>query len=80
MFNKEALTRITQQRYMKLMHTTSVENDWMEADVEFHTLESACEILLGYGALARVLEPSELRDRVILEAKVIIVMYSEGES
>lgn len=74
-FNKTVLTRINQQRYMKLLHTRSDENGWIEADVEFNTLDSACEIMLGYGSLARVLEPFELRDRVISEAKAIIEMY-----
>ncbi|MNJ36382.1 DNA-binding transcriptional activator FucR [compost metagenome] len=71
-----ALPRLAQQRYLKLVHTMPAEQGWIEADAEFNTLESACEILLGYGSLVKVLEPLELRDRVRAEATAIIAMYN----
>ncbi|WP_026010917.1 helix-turn-helix transcriptional regulator [Paenibacillus sp. OSY-SE] len=75
-FSDKVLSRISQQRYMKILHTESVDSHWLDADVEFHTLDSACEILLGYGPLVEVLAPAELREKVLSQAKAILLMYS----
>lgn len=74
-FHEKALPRMRQQRYLKLVRTEPAENGWIEADVEFNTLSSACEILLGYGPLAEALAPPELRESVIGQAKSIVTMY-----
>lgn len=74
-FQEAALPRLAQQRYLKLIHMMPAEQGWIEAAAEFNTLESACEILLGYGSLARVMEPLELRDRVLLEAEAMVELY-----
>jgi predicted DNA-binding transcriptional regulator YafY len=79
-FNEKVLSRISQQRYMKLLNTVSVDSHWLEADVEFNTLDSACEIVLGYGPLVVVLAPIELRDKVLAQANAILLMYSEDDN
>jgi len=48
----------------------------MEATVQFHTLETAAEAVLGFGADAFVLEPVELRDYVLARARGIVDLYS----
>ncbi|MMZ56289.1 hypothetical protein D1872_181750 [compost metagenome] len=53
-----------------------MENGWVEADIEFHTLDSACESILGFGALVKVIEPFELRVKVLTEAKSILSIYN----
>lgn len=75
-FSEKVFSRISQQRYMKLQHTETVVNNWIEAQVEFHTLDSACEILLGYGSLVEVLEPIELRDKIISEVNAMHLLYN----
>jgi predicted DNA-binding transcriptional regulator YafY len=49
---------------------------WRKADLEFNTLSSACEILLGFGTMVRVLEPLELCEALLEEANNISSMYS----
>lgn len=73
----QALSRASRQRYMKLLHTGPEVNGWIEAEVEFHTLDSACEILLAYGPLVKVLEPAELRDSLLSQAQGIVLLYGE---
>jgi predicted DNA-binding transcriptional regulator YafY len=62
---------------------SSARNDasvtWRKAELEFHTLESACEILLGFGAKVCVLEPLELRDGLLEAANNIAHMYSYSD-
>ncbi|MGG1663996.1 helix-turn-helix transcriptional regulator [Brevibacillus sp. NRS-1366] len=73
---KESLiTRLELERYMKIASTKPVANGWMEAEVEFHTLESATELILGYGAHIQVIGPDELREKVIAEAQAILCLY-----
>ncbi|WP_409345718.1 helix-turn-helix transcriptional regulator [Paenibacillus sp. MBLB4367] len=68
--------RIAQQRYVQLLHVQPPDENGMAiAEVEFHTLESACEIVLGYGGSVEVLVPHELRDKIVYEAQAIIRRY-----
>lgn len=53
----------------------SRDNEWIRAEVSFHTLESACSILLGYGGKARALAPEELRQAVLAEAKALVGLH-----
>ncbi|SEB54415.1 YafY family protein [Paenibacillus sp. GP183] len=48
---------------------------WQEAELEFNTLESARDILLGFGDKVCVLEPFELRDDLLNAANNITTMY-----
>jgi predicted DNA-binding transcriptional regulator YafY len=58
---------------------TSAGITWREAELEFHTLESACDILLGFGAKVCVLEPLELREALLDAANNIALMYNSSD-
>ncbi|TMV49665.1 YafY family transcriptional regulator [Paenibacillus mesophilus] len=74
-----ALQRIRQERYVKIIATAPWKREgWTEAEAEFNTLESACEICLAFGPELIVLAPAELRERVLGQAAAIVNLY-EGE-
>jgi predicted DNA-binding transcriptional regulator YafY len=74
-----ALHRIRQERYVKVItEAPGNRDDWTEAEVEFNTLESACEICLAIGPELIVLEPAELRARLIGQAAAIVGLYGSG--
>jgi predicted DNA-binding transcriptional regulator YafY len=52
------------------------EDNWLPLVIRFQTEEEACEHLLGYGAQAEVLEPPELREKVILAAQQALYFYA----
>ncbi|SDE96673.1 Predicted DNA-binding transcriptional regulator YafY, contains an HTH and WYL domains [Fontibacillus panacisegetis] len=70
------LIRLKQERYVKILHTKQDSPGFVVADLEFHTLESAGEILLSCGRDAQVLTPFELREHIIAEAAAICSLYS----
>ncbi|MGG4495133.1 helix-turn-helix transcriptional regulator [Brevibacillus reuszeri] len=72
---EQIMARLAAERYIKIASTQSIENDWIEAEVEFHTLESASEIVLAYGAYIKVIEPAELREKIIAIATATINLY-----
>lgn len=78
-FCETVYERLSKQPYIKIHTTAPANSGWIEADVEFHTVESACEILLGYGALIKALEPTELREKVAAEAMAVVKMYQQEE-
>ncbi|WP_238322996.1 helix-turn-helix transcriptional regulator [Gorillibacterium massiliense] len=47
-------------------------------NVEFNTLESACQIALGFGTELKVVEPPELADAVIVQARQVLEMYENA--
>jgi predicted DNA-binding transcriptional regulator YafY len=59
-------------------HIRSTKNGLLDADIEFETLDSACQIILSFGACLEVLAPNELRNKVKAEAKAIELLY-EGK-
>lgn len=71
-----ALQRIRQERYVKIIATSPWKREgWTEAEAEFNTLESACEICLTFGSELIVLAPAELRERVLGQASAIVQLY-----
>ncbi|MGZ7444623.1 helix-turn-helix transcriptional regulator [Paenibacillus sp. TH7-28] len=73
------LDRLRRERYTKVLHVEKPdEQGFVKADIEFETLESACEIVLAYGPEVEVLEPPELRERVKREAEAVFRLYSEA--
>lgn len=48
---------------------------WTTARVEFETLESACQIMMSYGAGMEALEPSALRKMIMDEIEALRVVY-----
>lgn len=75
--NEKLRSRIGQERYANIMSSTHAgeASEWLELDIEFQTLESACEIILSYGPLVEVLAPAELRTKVMDEVKAITSIY-----
>jgi len=71
-------SRIGQARYVSVMRSTEARDggEWSEMDIEFQTLDSACEIILGYGPLVEVLAPEELRAKVVSELKAAASLYA----
>lgn len=75
---KQRLARLSRNRYVKVIQVSSEQNneeEWVTADIQFDTLESACELLLGCGREAKVISPQELAIAVQAEAEVIRGMY-----
>ncbi|REK71423.1 helix-turn-helix transcriptional regulator [Paenibacillus paeoniae] len=71
------MRRLESERYV-LSVRPEAEKDaegWTKADVEFETLESACQIMMSYGAGMEALEPAELRKMVIDEIEALRVVY-----
>lgn len=73
----DALPALKQERYIKIASTQAAGNDWMEAEVEFHTLDSACSIVLHFGPHIQVVEPQELRCEIIKQAGAILRLYED---
>lgn len=75
--HEDARTRLEQTRYIRIITwgETSSDGNWQEADLAFNTLESAADIVLGFGAQLHILEPAELREAVVARAQSIITMY-----
>lgn len=73
--SEQRLSRLKRERYAKVLRTEPDGPGWVRADMEFHTPESACEIILACGRDAEALEPKELRDLVRREAAAIAGLY-----
>lgn len=72
------LARLKRERYAKVLRAEPEDDEqpgWMRVSMEFHTLDSACEILLACGREAEALHPQELRERVGAEAAAIAALY-----
>ena len=61
--------------YVKQEAPKQSADGWVNAEVAFHTLESACGILLSYGRYAEAIGPAELREAVRTEAQAISAIY-----
>jgi len=49
---------------------------WIQLDMQLDVEENAVEYLLGFGPLVEVLEPPELREKIIALAKSIVTLYA----
>lgn len=74
-FHHSVWGRAGRQRYMKVINDEAEGKEWKKLTVEFNTLESACEIILGYGDKAEAVAPSELRDLIKTRAAAILARY-----
>lgn len=75
---KQRLARLSRNRYVRVIQTLPLHEkleDWITVELQFDTLESACELLLGCGREARVISPQELAEAVQAEAKAIEELY-----
>ncbi|WP_410772195.1 helix-turn-helix transcriptional regulator [Fontibacillus sp. BL9] len=73
----QRLARLKRERYAKVLRAEPEDGQagWMSVDIEFNTLESACEILLACGREAEALNPPELRELIGAEAAAISALY-----
>ena len=51
---------------------------WQRVSMKFEFEEDACECLLGLGPYVEILEPQELREKVIRLAGEVVAFYKEG--
>ena len=51
------------------------EEGWPRVRMRFQLAEEACEFALGFGARVEILEPAELRDRVLEMAEGVVAFY-----
>ncbi|MBW5469547.1 WYL domain-containing protein [Brevibacillus formosus] len=72
---KGTLPAVKQERYIKIASTQAATDDWMEAEVEFHTLASACSLVLSFGPHIQVLEPQELKRELIEQVRATLGLY-----
>jgi predicted DNA-binding transcriptional regulator YafY len=74
--------RLEQTRFVRVSKWGELSADglWREALLEFDTLESACEIALGFGVNLLILEPIELRNAVIASTHAVIEQYGAPQS
>ncbi|HKC66567.1 MAG TPA: YafY family protein [Pyrinomonadaceae bacterium] len=54
----------------------SGEDGWAKVSMRFQFEEEACEYVLSFGTQVEVIEPSELREKVVKMAKSVIDFYS----
>jgi len=73
-----AVRRLQTEKFATVVSSRTTERPGrLEATVQFHTLETAAEAVLGFGADAFVLEPAELRDYVLAKARNIVDLYRD---
>lgn len=75
----DVLARLSQDRYVRVGPVRAAGGGWSEAEVEFHTLESAAETILRFGPRMVAIAPAELRAAVIAEAKALLAQYGEEQ-
>ncbi|TDL48191.1 YafY family transcriptional regulator [Paenibacillus dendritiformis] len=76
----DVLARLSQDRYVRVGPVRAAGGGWSEAEVEFHTLESAAETILRFGPRMVAIAPAELRAAVIAEAKALLAQYGEEQA
>jgi len=74
--DENIISRLEQERYVKIKDTHASSKGMLIAIVDFETRESACEIILGFGSFIEVLVPSELRSEIAATAQAITLIYS----
>ncbi|THF74499.1 helix-turn-helix transcriptional regulator [Cohnella fermenti] len=71
----ESWKRFSEERYVRVGSVLPEADGWRNAHVEFHTLDSARELLLGYGDSAVALAPAELADAIRQTAANLVRLY-----
>ncbi|MBN9388250.1 MAG: YafY family transcriptional regulator [Chloroflexi bacterium] len=65
-------------RFARIEKTGPIEEDgWQEVIIRFQTEQEACEHLLGFGTQTEVVEPHELRERIIEGARATLEFYKK---
>lgn len=66
-------------RFARVEHVGEVEADgWAEVKMRFQFEHEACEYVLSFGTQVEVIEPPELREKVIGMAREVIDFYEAG--
>ena len=52
---------------------------WRKVSIQFEVEEQACAYVLGFGPEIEVLEPAELREKVIKLAEGVVALYSQHQ-
>lgn len=66
------------ERYVRLTHTGEREgDDWVPISLQCDGVDEACAFVLGFGPLIEVVEPRDLRDRVVQCAQGIVSFYAK---
>ncbi|MEO7000923.1 MAG: YafY family protein [Ktedonobacterales bacterium] len=75
----EALRYIRQGgRYARIESESAADADgWITVSMLFEEQHGAREFTLGFGAQAEVIEPPELREQVICEARALLARYAQ---
>ncbi|MFD0960111.1 helix-turn-helix transcriptional regulator [Paenibacillus chungangensis] len=71
------IERLAATRFVSVREQKPLGGEWVEARVQFETLESAREIALSFGAGLAVLSPPELRRAVADELAAALQWYRE---
>lgn len=70
------LNRLHKERFIKVLHTEGPDNQGrIQAEVDLQTLDWASGVILAGGREMEVLEPPELRERVLAELRAILALY-----
>lgn len=73
---RSVLSRLSGERYVHVQNIKpDGEEEWAIAEADFETEESACQVILGYGPDAVVLEPEKLRARLLKTVREIAARY-----
>lgn len=63
-------------RFARIERQESPATDgWSKVEIRFETIDEAREYVLGFGGFIEVLEPAELREVVIAQAKAVLEFY-----
>lgn len=73
--DESLLERLEQNRYITILQSDTASSGFLEATIQFATIEHACEMVLSFGARVEVIAPSELRAKVIAEMQAIVNLY-----
>ncbi|ASA22951.1 helix-turn-helix transcriptional regulator [Paenibacillus donghaensis] len=70
------LKELQRERYVSVFASEpSSQPGWLKVETEFNTPESACRILLSFGANIRVCAPAELREQILVILQESICGY-----
>jgi predicted DNA-binding transcriptional regulator YafY len=67
-------------RFSRVEHVDPPDDDgWRQASLCFQFEDDACECLLGFGDQLEILEPQELRQKIINRAERVVEFYSKSK-
>jgi predicted DNA-binding transcriptional regulator YafY len=77
---REAVPRLPfAGRFVRVEETGEPDAEgWARVALRFDVEEMAVEYALGFGALLEVLEPAELRQKVVAAARAVVAFYERG--